>query len=232
MTALNASIRPGLSPYSKMELAVLLTLVSTSITHHFEARPQQTFRLPSNGMTYLPPVLQVLLIVMVLIAGVFDIRKRRIPNHLTVSGVLVGVALNTFLYDTAGAWMGIKGAGLALLIYFPLFAIRALGAGDAKLMAAVGAFVGPANWLGIFILTALMGGICGAVLLLATGRAQKTVSNVGFLMKELAYLRPPYLAKEELDIQHPHAIGLPHGAIIALGVIAFLSAAAIWAPRL
>ena len=97
-------------------------------------------------MHYLPPVLQVLLVLVVCAAAVRDIRTRRIPNWLTVSGVVAGMALNAFLFETPGLLDALKGLGFALLIYFPLFAIRAVGAGDAKLMAAVGAIVGPANW--------------------------------------------------------------------------------------
>jgi prepilin peptidase CpaA len=182
-------------------------------------------------MTYLPPVFQLLLALLVMTGGVYDIRQRRVPNWLTLSGVLVGIGLNVFLYETDGLWFSLKGLGLALLIYFPLFAIRAMGAGDAKMMAAVGAMVGPWNWLGIFLLAAVMGGLFGMVLLLTTGRVRRTFANIGFLIREMTYLRPPYLRKEELDIRNPKAVGLPHAAVIALGALGFLAAAAIWAPR-
>jgi prepilin peptidase CpaA len=106
-----------------------------------------------------------------------------------------------------------------------------MGAGDAKLMSAIGAISGPANWLGIFMVTTVIGGVLGLTMLLATGRTRRTVTNVGLVIRELAYFRVPYMAKEELDVRHPHSVGLPHGAMIALGVIAFLSAAAQWAPK-
>ncbi len=182
-------------------------------------------------MSYLPPVFQILLALLVLPAGVYDIRYRRVPNWLTVPGVLIGLALNWFLYETPGLWFSLKGLGLALLIYFPLFAIRAMGAGDAKLMAAVGAMVGPWNWLGIFILTGILGGAFAVALLCTTGRVRRTFANLAFLLKELAYFRPPYLKNEELDVRNPKAVGLPHAAVIGLGTLAFLAAAAIWAPR-
>jgi hypothetical protein len=91
--------------------------------------------------------------------------------------------------------------------------------------------VGPWNWLGIFLLAAVMGGLFGMVLLLTTGRVRRTFANIGFLIREMTYLRPPYLRKEELDIRNPKAVGLPHAAVIALGALGFLAAAAIWAPR-
>ena len=62
-------------------------------------------------------------------------------------------------------------------------------------------------------------------------RESRTFANVGFLLKELAYLRPPYMRNEELDIHNPKAVGLPHAAVIALGALGFVAAAGIWAPR-
>ena len=182
-------------------------------------------------MTYVPPIIQILLALIVLTAGVYDIRWRRIPNWATLAGVVFGVGLNTFLYETGGLWLSLKGMGLALLVYFPLYAIRAMGAGDAKLMAAVGSLVGPMNWLGIFLLSAVLGGVFGLLLILTTGRTRKTFANVGFLVRQLAFFRAPYMEKEELDVRNPKAVGLPHGAVIALGSLAWMSAAAIWAPR-
>ena len=183
-------------------------------------------------MYYLPPVIQLLLAVVVFIAGVRDLRTRRIPNWLTVSGVVAGLVLNAFLYETPGLMLSLKGLGLALLIYFPLFAIRAVGAGDAKLMAAVGAIVGPMNWLGVFFLTAMIGGVFAVGLMLAKGRARKTAANVGLLVAQISHFQLPYLASPELDVRSPKAVGLPHAAMIAVGACAFLGAAAIWAPRM
>lgn len=186
---------------------------------------------PGKFMTYVPPVIQILLALVVMTAGVYDIRWRRIPNWLTLTGALLGVGLNSFLYETSGLWFSLKGLGLALLIYFPLYAIRAMGAGDAKLMGTVGAIVGPMHWLGIFIISAVLGGVFAIALILTTGRARRTFANVGFLIRELAFFRAPYMKKEELDVRSPKAFGLPHGAVIALGSMAWLAALAIWTPR-
>src|SRR5579871_918007 len=98
-----------------------------------------------------PLILRAVLLLLVILAAIWDIRFRRVPNWLTLTGVLIGVGLNSFLYESAGLWASLEGLGLALLIYFPLFLLRGMGAGDAKLMAAVGALAGPMNWLGILV---------------------------------------------------------------------------------
>jgi hypothetical protein len=67
-------------------------------------------------------------------------------------------------------------------------------------------------------------------LVIVKGRLRRTFSNMAYLIKELAHLRPPYM-REELDVQSPKAVRLPHGAVVALGSLGFLVAAGIWAPR-
>ena len=182
-----------------------------------------TFSLP-------PPGVEAVLISLVLGAAVFDVRYRRIPNWLTVTGVLAGLALNGFLAQAQGRSglfvSSLLGLAIAFVVYFVLYALRAMGAGDVKLMAAVGAVVGWPNWFGIFIVTAIIGGIMALILVAARGRVKKTFWNVAFILSELRGGRPAYLRREELDVKNPKALGLPHGAVIAVGTIFFLALSA------
>jgi prepilin peptidase CpaA len=181
-------------------------------------------------MYNLPPILQFLVAAVALVAGVYDIRYRRIPNWLVLPALLLGFLLNGFLYLGEGLLRSALGMGLAMLIYFPLYLLRGMGAGDVKLMAALGALVGPANWLFIFVVSALLGGVLAVILTLATGRFRQTLRNLGFMLWEMAHLRPPHLRSEELDIKSPKAVKLPHGAVIALGSIAYLGTGALLGP--
>jgi prepilin peptidase CpaA len=174
-----------------------------------------------------PPGVEALLLMVVLAAAVYDIRYRRIPNWLSLSGVLVGLALNTFLYQ---GWPGTRqsliGLGAGFGVYFVLYVMHAMGAGDVKLMAAVGAIVGWPDWFGTFLITALIGGAMALILVATKGRVKKTFWNVGFILHEMKSGRPAYMGKEELDVRSPKALGLPHGAVIAVGTIFFLALAA------
>jgi prepilin peptidase CpaA len=99
-----------------------------------------------------------------------------------------------------------------------------MGAGDVKLMAAVGAIVAnPWNWFGIFVVTALIGGVFALVLLLAKRRMQKTFWNVAFLLNELGHARAPYMSSEELDVKSAKSVKLPHGFTIAVGCMIFIA---------
>ena len=181
-----------------------------------------------------PPGAEALLLAVVLGAAVYDVRYRRIPNWLTAGGVVLGLLLNSFLYQGtstsvfgfSGLFFALKGFGLAFVVYVFLYALHAMGAGDVKLMAAVGAIVGWENWFGIFIVTAVIGGIMALMLVIARGRLKKTLFNVGFIFSEMKSGRPAYLKNEELDVKSKKSVGLPHGAVIAVGCLFFLALSA------
>jgi prepilin peptidase CpaA len=166
--------------------------------------------------------LPVLLIAIVLVAAIYDLRFRRIPNWLNLSGVIVGVVLNTILFARPGFIGAVLGIGCALIVYLPLYLIRGLGAGDVKLMAAVGAIAGPGNWFGIFIATALLGGVVSIVFVALKRRFQQTYLNVALIVTELCHFRLPAKSNSQLDVRDPRAVGMPHGMLIAIGAVAFL----------
>jgi len=181
----------------------------------------------------MPPVTQVLLILLVLPAAVFDYRQRRIPNWLVLAGLLCGMALNTFLlYDNPSAATGLvyalEGLGLAFAIYFPLYLLRGMGAGDVKLMAAVGAIVGPVLWLWVLFFTAVLGGITAVIVVLSKGRVHHTLQNLWMILVSIRYRQAPYATNPELDVGTDQGVRLPHGVIIAVGAVGFLAAKAIW----
>jgi prepilin peptidase CpaA len=173
-------------------------------------------------MTPLPLPSEIALAALVIVAAVYDIRFRRIPNWLVVSGFCLGLALNVYFHRADGLILTLLGAVLALAVYLPFFALRAMGAGDVKLMIAIGAFVGAKNWLILFLITAILGGILAVCLLLLRGGLMRALKNVLFILGELVRLRLPYQSDPALDVAHPRAVTLPHGVSIALGTLAFL----------
>lgn len=173
-------------------------------------------------MTYLAPGLQIALLLIVIPAAIFDVRSRRIPNWLVLIGLVLGFGLNSFLYGTSGLKTAGLGFVLAFAIYFVLYVLHAMGAGDAKLMGAVGSIVGPGNWFGIFIITAILGGVAALGLLLARRRLRTGLWNVFYILGEMSRLRAPYMSREELDVRSPKSLRLPHGLTIAAGSAAFL----------
>lgn len=174
-------------------------------------------------MTTVPLPVQGVLLGLVLTAAVYDFRFRRIPNWVSVLGLVAGLGLNLGFGGWAGLRMAAGGFGLAFGIYLLLYLIRAMGAGDVKLMGAAGSLVGAGEWLKLFVAAALVGGVLAAVMILARGRLRRTLWNIGFILSELMRFRAPYLRREELDVKNSKAATLPHGVAIALGTLIYLA---------
>src|SRR4051812_45965159 len=94
---------------------------------------------------------QALLGILILAAAGYDIRYRRIPNWLVLAGIVIGFAWNLYSSGWSGLGHAAAGLGLGFALYFPLYLLRARGAGDVKLLAAVGAIVGPGNCFWVFL---------------------------------------------------------------------------------
>ena len=173
-------------------------------------------------MSPLPDVLQLILAALTGIAAASDLKARTIPNWLVLIGIVLGFGMNVYLFAWDGLVRSAMGFGLAAAVYLPMFALRAMGGGDVKLMAAVGCIAGARNWFVIFLFTSILGGIAAVAMLLSRGILAGTLRNVGYILSELAQLRPPHLSAPELSVDHPKSVTLPHGAVIAAGTLLFL----------
>lgn len=172
-----------------------------------------------------PHWIQLLLVSAVIIVGaVTDLRTRKIPNWLTLSAVPVGLVVAFVVGGGRGLAFSFGAMLLALLIYFPLYALRAMGAGDAKLMAAVATFIGPIMWIHLFIAASVLGGIVAVVFTAAKGEFRNTLGKSVEILRHLAFFRAPFASNPSLDIRSPKSISLPHGAVIALSWIVLLIA--------
>ena len=165
---------------------------------------------------------QILLATLTLVAAGFDIRYRRIPNWLVLSGIIAGFVWNVY----ASGWPGFRhaafGFGLGFALYFPLYLLKARGAGDVKLLAAAGAIMGPGNCFWLFFLTAVLGGLIAMVYLMLRGRVKHTLFNVSWIISDLTKLKAPYKSSDELDVSKDKGMRLPHGVMIAVGAVAFI----------
>ena len=149
-------------------------------------------------------------------AVVMDVRERRIPNAVTVPALLFAVGIAAALPGRA-VIPAAAGALMALGLGFPLFAIGGIGAGDAKLLTAVGAFVGPTALLAVII----WGGLAGCGLALVDAARRRTV--VPLLMNTLSlfiYLITLGRAGRRNTLDTPGAQAVPYGVAIAAGALA------------
>jgi len=156
-----------------------------------------------------------------LIGAACDIRSRRIPNWLSLSAFLAGLILHGQV-GRAGLVNALLGCGMALLIYVPLFAIKALGAGDVKLMAALGTILGPIPWLWVFVATCLVGGALAAAAAVARKNLRVTIRNTFHLFQCLTRLESPAGKHPELSVPQAGSSTMPHALPIAVAACLYV----------
>ncbi len=150
------------------------------------------------------------------VAGVLDWRSRRIPNWLTVAGLVVGVAVNAILSGWAGTKTALWGTLLGLALLLPFVLVRSLGAGDWKLAGALGASLGPRQLAAVLVGTILLAGIMAFVVVIWKGRLKQTLWNIGHMLGALASLRLP---SAEVSLDNPQATKIPFGVAMAAAVL-------------
>lgn len=155
-----------------------------------------------------------------------DWKSRRIPNRLTVPAVLLGLGVNTLLYGWAGTKAALGGAGLMLLLFLPMVWLRALGAGDAKLMVALGAFLGPLQVVAVLFGAVLVSGLMAAVLMVRQRRVKQTLRNMGELVKGFfvfGFQPHPVIRLENQQLSSvPFGVAAAVATFICFGGIVFI----------
>ena len=111
--------------------------------------------------------------------------------------------------------------GLALLL--PLYAIGGMGAGDVKLMAGVGAWMGPALTVGAFAASAVVGGVMALVMAAWSGQFLKHYVQFQMIGHEILSVRNPERLSEIAAARKPTMMLLPYGIPIAVGSIAYFA---------
>ncbi|HWP12417.1 MAG TPA: A24 family peptidase [Ramlibacter sp.] len=167
-----------------------------------------------------------LLIALVVVAGVIDYRSFRIPNWLTVGGVLVGLVSGALdaLRPLDGFLGALAGMAVGFAVMLPFYALRVMGAGDVKLMAAVGAFLGFPGIVYAVLFTFITGGVAAlafAVFHRVTGRMAHNVSAIAWSVALAAITGTSPAA----SIKQAGSIGkLPYAISIGIGTVAYLVA--------
>jgi prepilin peptidase CpaA len=155
------------------------------------------------------------------IGAVSDVHASRIPNWLNYSGLLLGLLAGTTLGGWHGLFQGAAGTLVGGGVFFLFYLVRGMGAGDVKLMAAVGAWLGVRQTLVVMMASAIAGGALAIVYIVFYRRVWSTVQNMGELIRFhfTSGVRP----HPELNLQEPGSVRLPYGLAIALGTLYLLA---------
>jgi prepilin peptidase CpaA len=163
----------------------------------------------------------------VAIAGaVTDARSRRIPNRLTLNAMAAALVTRALL----GGWLGLKSGLLGIFaasgIFLLIFLMRGMAGGDVKLMAAVGAWAGSGQAIGILLAAALAGGVLAIYCVAFTGKLRQTTVNAFGLVRH--HLSSGIRTHPRLNIEEAGTKRVPFGIAIALGTLFCAGNALLW----
>ncbi len=166
-----------------------------------------------------------------LLAAWIDLRTRRIPNWLVAGGMLAGLLLQaiaptgtglfSYQWGSIGTLQALLGLATGLALFMPLYLLRAVGAGDVKLLAMVGVWMGPKLLFSTTLLILLAGGVLALIVMLASRSSRQVLANVRFMLTttligaqtgKLAALETPATATARM----------PYGLAICVGTLAQL----------
>jgi len=164
------------------------------------------------------------LMLLLIIAAACDYRTRRIPNSLLLCGTAFGLIYTTMVPPAIHGTMLFPLSGLlvGLLLFLPLYLMRAMGAGDVKLLAMTGAFLGPLDTFYAALASMIAGGALSIVWLLAHGRMLRGLQNLA-AMVQFTVLGAVAGSPAGLRVAPEASAGrLPYGIAIAIGTIGYL----------
>ena len=165
----------------------------------------------------------VLLIIGVALAAAIDWRSRRIPNWLVLGLLIIGLGLSAQGLTAVSFTYSLLGIAAGFVLLFPAFALGAMGGGDVKLLAAIGAWCGPVGALAVLLSATVAGGIIAIIQAAQSGKLNALLKNSGLLALNLVHARTvgadhiQQTGKSFRSIDRP----LPYAVPLLIGVLAW-----------
>ena len=153
-------------------------------------------------------------------AAITDVRTRRIPNRLTYPALLGGLLLQGLLHGWKGLLQSVGGGLIFGGVFMLFYLVRAMGAGDVKLAAALGCIVGSSSTIPVMFSTALAGGILAVIFMVLSGKVLETLRNTlrvaGFHVVHGLQTHPT------VNLDNPTATRMPYGLAFAVGTVGWI----------
>jgi len=160
-----------------------------------------------------PAVLTALLVAVM--AAVTDLKARIVPNVLIIVGLALGFGLQIHASGTPGLIRALEGAAIGLLVFLPFYLAGGMGAGDVKLMAALGACLGPMEILRVALVASLVGALMALALASRRGALGRVLRSTGGLIAAWFTRWPRRIP--ELTLEAPGNLSIPYAVAIAAG---------------
>lgn len=161
-----------------------------------------------------------LLVPLAAIIAYFDVRYRRIPNAFVLATLVSGLAMHAIFGGLAGVATSLAGCLLAFSLMLALHVFGAMGAGDVKLFAAIGAVTGASLVLPTFLVVILTGGLLAIVSMVRGGMVKATMFRVMQIFVGLlpGWQMPKFTVPADRSHTIPYGVAITMGSIISLAI--------------
>lgn len=156
-------------------------------------------------------------------AAWIDGKKLKVPNWLTFPLILGGWVTAGVWFGWPGVWSSLLGTAVGLFLLLPAYAIGGMGAGDVKLLAGVGAWIGMVHTFWAFVVTVIVGAVIAVAMVVARGGVIKHTRQFFDILFEILVVRQPEKLAALAAERKPRMMLLPYGIPIAIGTIAYFA---------
>lgn len=158
-----------------------------------------------------------------IVAAYIDGKELRVPNWITFPMVLSGLVFCTWVDGLSGLGAGLLGMVTGLLCLLPLYAVGGMGAGDVKLMAGIGAWLGWKITLYAFCVSTVVGAVMAVLMVLYKRSFQKHYANFVMIFFEWMTVKNPVELSKIAKERKPTMLLLPYGIPICIGSIGYFA---------
>lgn len=161
-----------------------------------------------------------LLLPLAIVIAYYDVRYRRIPNAFVLATLIGGIAINAIFGGFSGVASSVGGCVLAFVLMFMLHIFGAMGAGDVKLFAAIGAVTGSQMVIPTFVVVILTGGLLAVVSMVRSGMVKTTMHRVLQILVGMlpGWQMPKFAVPTDRRHTIPYGVAITMGSIISVAI--------------
>ena len=164
-----------------------------------------------------------------IIAAYIDGKELRVPNKLTFPMIIAGWMWSSIYYGSTGeGWYiglmwSLAGTAVGVATLLPAYSIGGMGAGDVKMMGAIGAWVHCSITFYAFCVSAVVGAILAIIMIIMAGEAKKHFNQFFFILNEITTIRDPEALAEIATERKTSMRLLPYGIPLAIGTVLYFA---------
>lgn len=153
-----------------------------------------------------------------------DYSERRVPNRLNLTILVCGIAAQVYFFGWGGAAAAFWGITIGFSLLIVPWLMHGMGAGDVKLMAAMGAWMGPMLTFYSFALGAIIGGVAAGIMILSSGRLRMACANLGVIFNKVTNRSTIFSETGSAKSFGESSQLLPYGVPLTAGTLIILGA--------